>query len=62
MSHQQAFSYVGAGLPGMNQYLARINVSRTQHSDDSEAPTRDPSFLSQALYHWATALLAHTQL
>ena len=27
-----------------------------QRSDASEAQTRDPSVLSQALYHWATAL------
>ena len=31
----------GMGLPGWNQYLARINVtfSRTQHSDAGEART-----------------------
>ena len=28
-----------------------------QRSDTGEAPTRDLSVLSQALYHWATALL-----
>ena len=27
-----------------------------QHSDAGEARTRRPSVLSQALYHWATAL------
>ena len=27
-----------------------------QRSDAGEAPTRDPSVSSQALYHWATAL------
>ena len=27
-----------------------------QHSDAGEAWTRNPSVLSQALYHWATAL------
>ena len=26
MSQQQSFSYVGTGLPGLNQYLARIYV------------------------------------
>ena len=50
-SHQHSFSYVGMGLPRLNQYLARINVSysRTQPSDTGEAPTRSPSVLSQAL-------------
>ena len=57
-SHQQSFSYVGTGLPGLNQYKARINVScsRTQRSDAGEARTCGPSVSSQALYHWATAL------
>ena len=26
-SHQQSFSYIETGLPGLNQYYARINVS-----------------------------------
>ena len=41
---------MGTGLPGLNQYKARINVSfsRTQHSDAGEAQTRAPSVLSQA--------------
>ena len=45
-------------IPGLNQYKARINVScsRTQRSDTSEARTCNPSFSSQALYHWAAAL------
>ena len=56
---QQFFSYVGTGLPGLNQYWARINesCSRTQCSNASEARIRNPSVLSQALYHWATAAL-----
>ena len=56
---QQFFSYVGTGLPGLNQYWARINESwsRTQCSNAGEARIRNPSVLSQALYHWATALL-----
>ena len=56
---QQFFSYVGTGLPGLNQYQAKINVScsRTQHSDAGEAWTRSLSASSQALYHWATVLL-----
>ena len=51
-------NHVKTGLPGLNQYLARINVpcSRTQRSDTSEAQTRSPLVFSQALYHWATAL------
>ena len=59
MSHQQSFSFVGTGLPGLNQYYARINVScsRTQHSNAGEARTYGPSVWSQALYHCATALL-----
>ena len=31
-------------------------VQGPQHSDAGEARTRGPSVLSQALYHWATAL------
>ena len=33
-SRQLSFSYIGTGLPGLNQYSARINVScsRTQRS------------------------------
>ena len=48
------------GLPGLNQYQARINVScsRTQRSDAGEALTLSPSVSSQALYDWATALPA----
>ena len=57
-SHQQSFSYVGTGLPGWNQYTAKINVScsRTQCSDTGEARTL---VSSQVLYHWATALPTH---
>ena len=57
-SSQKFFSYVGTGLPGLNQYLARINVSfsKTRHSDAGEARTHGPSVSSQALYHWATVL------
>ena len=54
----QIFSYVGTGLPGLNQYQARINLScsKTQHSDAGEARTSNLSVSSQALYYWATAL------
>ena len=50
---QQFFSYVGIGLPGLNQYYAGIDVfcSRTQCSATGEDRTPDLSFLSQALYH-----------
>ena len=27
-----SFSYIGAGLPGLNQYLARINVLAQGHN------------------------------
>ena len=56
--NQQSFSYVGTGLPGLNQCWARINVScsRTQPIDACEARTSGISVSSQALYHWATGL------
>ena len=58
-SHQQSFSYKGTGLRGLNQYLARVNVLAQGHN--AVMPVRlkpmAPSVLSQALYHWATALL-----
>ena len=43
MSQSIIFSYMGMGLPGLNQYYARINVfcSRTQHSDTGEARARN---------------------
>ena len=31
-SHQQSFSYIGTGLPALNQYLARINVLAQGHN------------------------------
>ena len=30
--HQQSFSYIGTGLPGLNQYLARINALAQGHN------------------------------
>ena len=56
--HHQSFSYIGTGLPGLNQYLARINVScsRTQRSDADESRTHGPSVSSQALSHCAPIL------
>ena len=55
---QQLFSYVGTGLPGLNQYEVRINVacSRKQHSDACEARTRGLSVSRQACYHRVTVL------
>ena len=35
----------------------KVSCSRTQCSASGEAQTRNPSIQSQALYHWATALL-----
>ena len=32
MSHQQSFSYAGMGLPGLNQYEAKINVLAQGHN------------------------------
>ena len=32
MSQQQSFSYKGTGLPGFNQYLARISVLAQGHN------------------------------
>ena len=39
---QQSFSYAGTGLPGLNQYFAKIKVScsMTRRSDDGEAQNR----------------------
>ena len=53
---QQFFSYVWTGLPGLNRYSARINVSysRTQCSIAGETRTGNPSVSSQALYYCAT--------
>ena len=55
---QQFFSFVGMGLPGLNQYLARINVScsRTTRQWRRLGSNPRPLVSSQALYHWATAL------
>ena len=33
-----------------------VSCSRTQHNDTGETPTCNPSVLSQALYHRASAL------
>ena len=47
------YSYKGTGLPELNEYYARINVScsKTHGSDAVEARTRGPSVSSQAFYH-----------
>ena len=60
-SHQQSFSYIGTGLPRLNQYLARINVLAQGHN--AEMPVR---FRTAALWSWvkhsttATALPKET--
>ena len=36
--------------------LPKLRLQGPQCSDAGEARTLDPSVLSQALYHWATAL------
>ena len=38
---QQFFSHVGAGLPGLNKFLAanKVSCSRTQHSDSTSGET-----------------------
>ena len=47
---QQSFSNVGTGLPWLNQYQARINVSceRTQSSDAGEV---EPAALQSRVKH-----------
>ena len=47
------WSEIRTGIPGLNQYQARINVScsRTQHNEAGEAQTRGPLRSSQGLYH-----------
>ena len=54
-------SYVRTGLPGLNQYLARIIVScsRTQHYETGKARDHSPSVLSHSLplSHCATSSL-----
>ena len=42
------------GWTGTKQRIKHMSCSRTQHSASSEAPTRNHSISSQALYHWAT--------
>ena len=61
MSHQQSFSYKGTGLPGLNQYLARIYVLAQGHN--TVTPVRlEPTALSHesstiALSHCAPFLM-----
>ena len=46
-SHQQSFSFIGMGLPGLNQYKARINVLAQGHNAvHGEVPTRGSSISS----------------
>ena len=54
-SHQQSFSYKGTGLPGLNQYSARINVLAQGHN--TVTPVRlEPATPWSWVKHSATAL------
>ena len=57
-SQSTIFSNAGTGLPWLNQYKARndVSCSRTQRNDAEETRTRGLSVSSQALYHRATAI------
>ena len=52
---QQFFSYVGTGLSGLPVLIK--DCSRTQQSYAGKAQIPNPWVSSQALFHWATALL-----
>ena len=53
ISYQQSFSYKGIGLPGLNQYLARINVLNQGHN--TVTPVRlEPSTLRSRVKHSTT--------
>ena len=57
-SHQQSFSYVGTGLPGLNQYYARINVSCSRTTTQwrrwgSNPPPLGLESSTLPLSHWA---------
>ena len=52
-SHQQSFNYKGTGLPGLNQYLARINVLAQGHN--TVTPVRlKPAALRSRVKHSTT--------
>ena len=52
-SHQQSYSYKGTGLPGLNQYLARINVLAQGHN--AVPPVRlEPAALRSRVKHSTT--------
>ena len=52
-SHQQYFSYKGTGLPGLNQYQARINVLAQRHN--AMTPVRlEPMALRSRVKHSST--------
>ena len=59
---QQFSSYVWMGLPGLNQFWARINVScsRTQHSDAGEGRTVEPEAPQSRVKHSTTEPLCFT--
>ena len=52
-SHQQSFSSIGTGLPGLNQYLAWINVLAQGHN--TVTPVRlEPATLRSRVKHSTT--------
>ena len=60
-SHQQSFSYKGTGLPGLNQYQARINVLAQGHN--TVTPVRlDPAAPRSRVKHSTTEPLSSPSL
>ena len=60
-SHQQPFSYKGTGLPGLNQYKARINVLAQGHN--TVTPVRfEPAALRSRVNHSTTEPLCSLSL
>ena len=47
-SHQQSFSYIGTGLPGLNQYQAKINVSCSRPNWEKEKKTVTKHYISRS--------------
>ena len=69
--NQQSFSYKGKGLPGLNQYLARINVLAQGHnavtptrlepaaprSPVKHSTTEPPFYLFNRIEHWLSGMV-----